>query len=83
LEIHIQIAKHWEQDGIFEKIIIPPVFAALGQNAQDNQIGQKCAPGRQAPKTAPDGASGADFHVGFRWAPKINFFMLLSSITRP
>ena len=50
------------------------MFAALGQNAQDNQIGRKCDLGRQAPKTAPDGASCADFHVGFRWAPKSIFF---------
>ena len=27
---------------------------------------QKCAPGQQPPKTAQSGASGADFHVGFR-----------------
>ena len=41
------------------------MFAALGH------------PGCQAHKTAPDGAPGADFHVGSRWAPQSNFFYAL------
>ena len=34
-------------------------------NFRHHQIGHKRAPGHQATKTAPDGASGADFQVAF------------------
>ena len=33
----------------------------------------KCAPGQQATQTARNGASGADFHIGFRWTSTWGF----------
>ena len=61
----VPIAKHRKYDKAFEEILFIVVFVAPCQNFRPGQIYQKCAPGHQAPKTAPDGASGAYFQVGF------------------
>ena len=55
----------------------------LLRNSGPSQIYQECAPGHQAPKTALDDASGAYFQVGFWWASKLKFLMLLGYTTRP
>ena len=81
--MHVPIAKHRIHNKTFEKIIFIFVFAGPCRNSRPSQIHQKCAPGHHAPKTAPDGASGADFQVGFRWASNRKFLVLLSSTTRP
>ena len=63
--MHVPIAKHRKYDKTFEKLIFSFVFAALWRNSGSSQIYQEGAPGHHAPKTAPDGASGAYFQVGF------------------
>ena len=65
LGMHIPILKHRKYDKTFEKLLFSSVFAAPWQNSRPSQIYQQCALGHQAPKTAPDGASGAYFQVGF------------------
>ena len=63
--MHVPIPKHRKYDKTFEKLIFSFVFAAPWQNSGPSQMYQECAPGHQAPKTAPDGTSRAYFQVGF------------------
>ena len=81
--MHVPIAKHRKYEITFGRITFIFVFVASWRNSWSSQIYQKCAPGHQAPKTAPDGASGAYFQVGFWWSSKLKFLMLVGSTTRP